>query len=379
MVNASGGARRQNTDPKYLAANDPGVVSSAWVGYQNINEFTRESYEQFVKPVIGEYKTAIVMFSRSGAEGASPSMDIDNTGSTLNRTILELGDNEFALLEFAKENFDKTIVLLNTAAPMECGFFNEAKYRVDACLWMGMPGEAGIMGTANIVAGKSPSGALADTYAYDMSTNPTYYNMDNNEYANPELKSETGGATYAVKRESDANTALNAMDDVTAGDGNMVDGYLSRSNFVEGMASIMSHQSNETPNELLAEEISRILLLTGKESAQYTFETYIGGVKQQITKTYYAHGNDVAPYMTTTPDGKSVDDESYKVEWGNVYYVEEDDEGNVVSNDDGTFEVYENPADIASGKYHKLSVDDMGLVPASSDIWDKLASMTTLE
>lgn len=36
-------------------------------------------------------------------------------------------------------------------------------------------------------------------------------------------------AVYADKRASDEVTAENAMDDVTAGDGNMVDGYLSRS------------------------------------------------------------------------------------------------------------------------------------------------------
>ena len=69
-------------------------------------------------------------------------------------------------------------------------------------------------------------------------------------------------------------------------------------------------------------------------------ETYINGVKKTITKTYYAHGSDVAPYMTTTVDGKSVNDESYKVDWGKVYYVEEGDDGKVKMNDDGTFAVY---------------------------------------
>lgn len=598
MENAVGGSRRLNTDPVYLASSDPGITSSAWTGYTEINEFTRETYEQFAKPIIGDYKTAVVMFSRSGAEGASPAMDIDGVGNTLTRTILELGDDEMDLLRFAKENFDKTIVLINSAAPIECGFLEEDEFGVDAAIWMGHPGEAGIMGVANVIAGKSPSGALSDIYSYDMTTNPTYYNMDDNEYANAELKGVTGngnahkfyqyeegiyvgykyyetadsvgyfdsnefksittfkngavtggydeivqfpfgyglsyttfsqeivnadidltaggqnsitvrvtntgstyagkevvqlyldapyatdkenfgikgrglekskvsligfgktaelapgasenvtitfatddlasfdnfgqgcyvlengeykfniqdnshtwsesgenapydsetrtlanaiiyksqptsgavaGATYAGKRDSDAATAVNAMDDVTAGDGNMLDGYLSRSNIAGGMTEIMRHESNEEPNEVAPDSIVRALLTTGRNSYDYTFETYRNGVKTTITKTLYGHGNDVAPYMTVTPDGKSVNDESYKVEWGKTYYVEEDDDGKVVSNEDGTFTVYENPADIASGKYHKLSVDDMGYVPATSEIWDQLTSMTTIE
>ena len=50
---------------------------------------------------------------------------------------------------------------------------------------IGHPGEAGITGVATILSGRSnPSGRLVDTYAYDMTTNPTFYNTDNNRYTN---------------------------------------------------------------------------------------------------------------------------------------------------------------------------------------------------
>lgn len=55
--------------------------------------------------------------------------------------------------------------------------------------------------------------------------------------------------TGAGKRDRDQIVAVNALDDVTAGDGNMVDGYLSRSDIAGGMKQIMAHQSDETPNE----------------------------------------------------------------------------------------------------------------------------------
>ena len=66
------------------------------------------------------------------------------TGST----YLELDQNEKDLLAFAKKNFAHTIVLINSAAPMELGFIDSEDYNVDACLWIGHPGEAGITGVA---------------------------------------------------------------------------------------------------------------------------------------------------------------------------------------------------------------------------------------
>ncbi|HWT73422.1 MAG TPA: glycoside hydrolase family 3 C-terminal domain-containing protein, partial [Mobilitalea sp.] len=176
-----------SVNAQYLADGDP-AASYTWTSYQQIHEFSIQTYEKFVTDdVIGDYKdVAIVTFSRSGAEGASPSLDYDgNLDTTTGRTYLELDDNEKALLAFCKEHFKSTVVLVNSAEPIECGFVNNSNYNVGAVLWIGHPGEAGMYGVADILSGKTnPSGHVVDTWSYDMTTNPTFYSADNQTYSN---------------------------------------------------------------------------------------------------------------------------------------------------------------------------------------------------
>ena len=180
----------------FIAAGDPiaSAKGSDFTDYRNMLEFKKETYEQFVTDaVIGSYKdVAIVTFGRSGAEGASPSLDVDgNKDTTTGRVYLELTDNEKDLLRFCKSKFSHTVVLINSAEPMECGFFDNDEFNVDAALWIGHPGEAGIRGVANILAGLvSPSGRTVDTWTFDMSTNPTFYSADDQTYSNIELRSK---------------------------------------------------------------------------------------------------------------------------------------------------------------------------------------------
>lgn len=182
-----------SVNEQYLASNDP-AASYDWTAYQAIHEFTIETYEQFVTAdVIGDYSdVAVVTFARSGAEGASPSLDYDgNADTTTGRVYLELDDNEKALLEFCKANFSSTVVLVNSAEPIECGFVNNSDYNVDAVLWIGHPGEAGMYGVANILSGKTnPSGHVVDTWTYDMTTNPTFYSANDQTYSNVDMQSK---------------------------------------------------------------------------------------------------------------------------------------------------------------------------------------------
>ena len=454
-----------------------------WDSYAAIHEFPIEEYEKAKSEILveGYCDTAIVTLSRTAAEGSALSMDLDGDGSTVNgTTYLELDDNERNLMKFCKENFKHTIVLLNTSSAMEIGFLDSEEYNVEACLWIGHPGDAGLVGVGKLITGAvNPSGRLVDTWAYDVSTNPTFYNMDNNRYANGQdadnntfyqyeegiyvgyrffetadaegyfdspaftghafkngtaagyeqvvqfpfgfglsyttfeqkiidsdvkldaheqnavtvrvtntgsvggkevvqlymdapyqsdtehfgiqgrglekskvtliafaktknlepgqsqditLKFDTdelasfdnfgqgcyvlekgnykfnvqsdahrwgeeetanapldtvaaelsksviyddagdvADAEYVGARSSDKTVARNAMDDVTAGDGCMLDGYLSRSNFVDGMEAIMAHQSDEEPNELLKDEIVEIMSLANTQTYDYTF------------------------------------------------------------------------------------------------------------
>ncbi len=177
----------------YLADGDP-AVDFSWTSYSQIHEFTAATYSEFVtESVIGEYNdVAIVTFARSGAEGASPSLDYDqNEDTTTGTTYLELDENEKDLLEFCNEHFASTIVLINSAVPIETGFAENSAYNVDAVLWIGHPGEAGMYGVANILSGKTnPSGNVVDTWTFDMSTNPTYYSANDQTYSNIDLSSK---------------------------------------------------------------------------------------------------------------------------------------------------------------------------------------------
>ncbi|MFA6829126.1 MAG: glycoside hydrolase family 3 C-terminal domain-containing protein [Bacilli bacterium] len=173
----------------YLAEADKEVVSKYdWTDYKTIHEFSQDTYNQFVTDtVIGSYKdVAIVTFGRSGAEGASPSLEYDgNKDTTTGRDYLELSDEEKDLLKFCKSKFSHTIVLINSALPMECGFVNNDDYNVDGVLWIGLPGEAGINAVGEILNGNvNPSGHLVDTWTYDMTTNPTFYSANDQTYSN---------------------------------------------------------------------------------------------------------------------------------------------------------------------------------------------------
>ena len=47
------------------------------------------------------------------------------------------------------------------------------EYDIDACLWMGVPGDYGMNSVAKILTGEiNPSGKLSDTYAYDLFSSP---------------------------------------------------------------------------------------------------------------------------------------------------------------------------------------------------------------
>lgn len=589
---ACGGAR--NTKSRYDNYVQGKDEANGWTSYQKVHEFSNETYTKHIIDgnAIGKYNEyAVVTISRSGAEGASPSMDYDGDGSTLTgTTYLQLDDNEKDLLALCAENFEHTIVLINSSTPMELGFIDSEEYNIDACLWIGHPGEAGMVGVGYVLTGiVSPSGALVDTYAYDLTTNPSYYNTDDNRYANANnqtfyqyeegiyvgyryyetadaegyfdsdvfqsltfkgtdgvntasysgydevvqfpfgygqsyttfsqeiissdvdltlhgtnsitVKVTNTGSTYSGKeivqlymeapynqddslgikgrglekskvvligyaktselapgaseevtiefdtddlvsydnfgqgcyvlekgvyhfnvqdnahdwsdpmggsvvvtladsyiyndandgaRDSDQSAATNAMDDVTAGDGNMLDGYLSRSDFASGMKQIMSHQSDETPNEYASDGVVAALATTGTDSYEYTFETYIHGEKTTITKTMYAYGSDASTWADELPEGVTEDDLN-SIEWDKTYYIVVDSaDSPVMTKDSGSgvlddFDLYESedeiPSDVRSmgSSVRVVTVSDLSTVPADDIKWDQLVSMMSID
>jgi beta-glucosidase len=91
--------------------------------------------------------------------------------------------------------FEKTIVLINSAYPMELGWLDEEEYGVDAALWMGTPGLKGFTGVAQILSGAAePSGRLIDTYAANSLSAPAVRNAGDFTFSNT-------GEHYVVEAE----------------------------------------------------------------------------------------------------------------------------------------------------------------------------------
>ena len=133
---------------------------------------------------------AVVVVSRIGGEMYDIPNSVNHEGDG-NETVngsgnsLELTKNEIELIQKAKENFSKVIVLLNSANPMECDFLTSGDSKVDACLWVGYTGKMGLNGVADLLVGNTtPSGRLVDTYCNDNLTSPAMVNMYSAEWKN---------------------------------------------------------------------------------------------------------------------------------------------------------------------------------------------------
>ena len=159
----------------------------------NIVEQPLEKYGNLLESAKQYSDTAILVFGRAGGEGSDAIMDMANAaGGNAGKSYLELQDVELALVDYAKENFKNVIILINTPMPIECGFIDETPDTgadtagdIDGALWIGLPGLSGNYGVAQVLSGKvSPSGRLADTWAYEMESAPSYYNFGDFTYTN---------------------------------------------------------------------------------------------------------------------------------------------------------------------------------------------------
>lgn len=160
-------------------------------GYANV----RSSYPNY-------NDAAIVVISRVGGEGfdlprtqkrsASSNEAVDGARSATDH-YLQLDTNETDMIKEACANFDKVVIVLNTAQAMEVGFLDEESgynalkgydidaSKIDACIWMGLPGTTGVMAVGKVLTGAvNPSGHTTDTWAVDFRNDPSYKNFGSN-------------------------------------------------------------------------------------------------------------------------------------------------------------------------------------------------------
>lgn len=155
-------------------------------GNYNLPEPTAEDMGSLIEEAKAYSDTALLVFGRRGGEGSDMPMDMEAyEGGTKGRHYLELTENEEALVAMARKEFGKVIVLINSSTPMELGFLEEQN--IDAAMWIGGPGSTGLTAVAKALKGEvNPSGRLVDTYAYDITKSPAYYNAGDFKYLGSE-------------------------------------------------------------------------------------------------------------------------------------------------------------------------------------------------
>ena len=169
-----------------------GVSRAAQKGFEGSNFTPAEvPAAQYTDTLLQNAKAfsdvAIVTISRVGGEGGDLPQDMYAAGYSKTddgRHYLELTQDEEDLLALIKaQGFGKVIVLINSSNAMELGFLEDDA--IDAALWIGSLGSTGFNAVGEILSGKvNPSGRLSDTYAYDLTTAPAYWNAGDFTYAN---------------------------------------------------------------------------------------------------------------------------------------------------------------------------------------------------
>ena len=139
----------------------------------DIGEAPRSLYTDAIVSSFNEYNdAAVVVITREAGEGYDIfSKDYEGISG------LALHRNERDMLDVIRSSgaFDKVIVLLNMTNQMELDWLDE--YGVDACLWIGYPGQWGMEAVADILTGEvNPSGRLPDTWAANSLSAPAAVN-----------------------------------------------------------------------------------------------------------------------------------------------------------------------------------------------------------
>ena len=163
----------------------------------DVNEAPWSEVESANSSSFAEYgDAAIVVFSRSGGEGADLPSGDNGSGVSWTGTAnyLELSQEEKDLLAGLKAlkdagTFKSIVVLLNTSNALELDFLNAeicgTDYGIDACLWVGDVGQTGANGVGQILSGAAnPSGSIVDTFWYDNLANPAVTNFYSRPYSN---------------------------------------------------------------------------------------------------------------------------------------------------------------------------------------------------
>lgn len=283
-------------------------IGSVEVAVKNITKEVIAAAKKFTD-------TAFYVVTRVGGEG-----------STLTDKLLSLTKNEEETLDLIVENFDKVLVILNTSNPLELGFvdgkgvsrntsesFSKYEGKIDACLWIGLPGYTGANAVADVICGVSPSGRLADTYAYDVNAAPSVSSVGNAENIYVGYRwFETAAYEGAIDYEQYERTSTPAYTSLTVAEGVQYPfGYgLSYTKFskeiVLSESSLLPSgvgEANKNEVVKIAVKVTNVGDVGGMEVVQayYTPPYTSGGIeKSYVTLADFAKTKTLAPNESQT-------------------------------------------------------------------------------
>lgn len=175
-------------------------VAGMWTEYEDVGAATRiaeipvSEVEASGVSLEGYKEMAIVTIGRSGGEGA----DLAANEFTDGVHYFELQQVEKELLKYvAGLGFGKIVVLINSSNAMALDWLDDPEYKIDACLWIGGPGQYGMNAVAKILCGDiNPSGRFVDTYSASSLSSPAMQNFGGYTFANADK--ENGAYTGTI-------------------------------------------------------------------------------------------------------------------------------------------------------------------------------------
>ena len=97
---------------------------------------------------------------------------------------LQLSKSERDMVQLTCDNFDKVIVVLNSAYAMEMGWVEQYS-QIKSVVWAPGPGNVGFNALGKILNGTvNPSGRTNDTFVYEIDQAPYYWNAEKTDYSN---------------------------------------------------------------------------------------------------------------------------------------------------------------------------------------------------
>lgn len=168
-----------------------------------IGELPVEYYNSALSSFADYNDAAIVIIGRAGGEGGDLCQDMKKWDKNYveGQHQLELNYDEKNMIELAKANFDKVIVLINASTQMELGELNDDN-GIDAIVWIGSPGQSGFRAVGKVLNGKiNPSGKTPDIYARDFTKDPSFVNFGHNQYSNISSANAMGNGYFVQYEE----------------------------------------------------------------------------------------------------------------------------------------------------------------------------------